>query len=126
MGKERKETVKDRLSKIGTGALVGLANGLFGGGGGMIAVPLLKKLGMEERSAHATAIAVIFPVSVASFLVYAYGGFCDFSVLIPTAIGVFLGGIIGAKLLQTLPERTVKILFSILQAFAGAWLMFSV
>ena len=113
MGKERKETVKDRLSKIGTGALVGLANGLFGGGGGMIAVPLLKKLGMEERSAHATAIAVIFPVSVASFLVYAYGGFCDFSVLIPTAIGVFLGGIIGAKLLQTLPERTVKILFSI-------------
>lgn len=126
MKREEKPSIKGRLAQIGTGALVGLANGLFGGGGGMLAVPLLKKLGMEERNAHATAIAVIYPVCIASFFVYAYAGFCDFSVLLPTAFGVFFGGIIGAKLLKNLPERTVKITFSILQVFAGAWLMFSV
>ena len=39
-----------------TGVAVGAANGLFGGGGGMIAVPLLSGvMGYEEKAAHATA-----------------------------------------------------------------------
>ena len=37
------------------GVAVGAANGLFGGGGGMLAVPLLTKTGYEEKTAHATA-----------------------------------------------------------------------
>jgi uncharacterized membrane protein YfcA len=45
-------------------------------------------------------------------------------VLIPTAIGVTVGGSIGAKLLGKLPIKTVNLLFAVLQAAAGVFLFF--
>ena len=118
---------KARMQKgnqIAVGAAVGLANGLFGGGGGMLAVPLLQKTGYEEKSAHATAILIILPVSFFSFLLYFIRGLYDFSVLIPTALGVTVGGYIGAQWLGALPARTVRLVFALLQAAAGLFLFF--
>ena len=124
--KERKmqEKVLKNSQRIFCGALVGAANSLFGGGGGMLAVPLLIKTGLDEKSAHATAILLILPVSLLSFLLYVLRGFYNPSVLIPTALGVTVGGIVGAKLLGALPTKTVKKIFSILQLFAGIFLFF--
>ena len=107
------------------GGLIGSANSLFGGGGGMIAVPLLIKLGLKEKQAHATAILVILPVSFLSFLLYAYRGYFQANVLIPTAIGVTFGGMLGAKLLDKLPTFYVKIVFAVLQLVAGGFLFFA-
>ena len=45
------------------GGVTGLLNGLFGSGGGMVAVPLLEHGGLEPARAHATSIAVILPLS---------------------------------------------------------------
>ena len=104
------------------GGLVGAANSLFGGGGGMIAVPLLTKTGLDEKAAHATAILVILPVSLFSFILYAIRGFYEPSVLVPTAIGVSVGGTLGAKLLGKLPTKTVGWIFAILQAVAGVYM----
>ena len=111
-------------NQIAVGAAVGLANGLFGGGGGMLAVPLLQKTGYEEKSAHATAILIILPVSFFSFLLYFIRGLYDFSVLIPTAIGVAAGGFLGAAWLGKLPVKTVNIVFAFLQIAAGIFLFF--
>ena len=113
-----------KLRQISCGVAVGMANSLFGGGGGMIAVPMLSGTGMSEKRAHATAILLILPVSFVSFLFYAFRGFCDFSVLIPTALGVSVGGALGAKLLGKLPVKTVNLLFAALQAAAGVFLFF--
>ena len=45
------------------GALAGAANGFFGGGGGMVLVPLLTRLcGLEQRRAFATSVAIILPL----------------------------------------------------------------
>ena len=115
---------KGKFSQIICGVLVGIANSLFGGGGGMLAVPLLQKTGLKEKQAHATAILVILPVSLFSFIVYAVKGYCNFSVLIPTALGVTFGGILGAKWLGKLPKKTVNLLFAVLQLFAGIFLCF--
>ncbi len=115
---------KPNAKSIAAGSLVGLVNGLFGGGGGMIAVPALQSTGMEEKSAHATALIVILPVSALSFLFYAFGGFLDPAVLVPTAIGVFFGGLLGAKLLSNMKAKWVNLLFAILQAAAGVWMIF--
>ena len=106
------------------GGLVGAANSLFGGGGGMIAVPLLTKTGLDEKTAHATAILVILPVSLFSFILYAIRGFYEPSVLVPTAIGVSVGGALGAKLLGKLPTKTVNLIFALLQLLAGVFLFF--
>ena len=119
------EVKTQNAKKLLCGTAVGAANSLFGGGGGMLAVPLLCATGYEEKQAHATAILVILPVSLFSFLLYLFQGLYDFSVLIPTALGVTLGGEIGALLLGKLPTKTVQFIFAILQAAAGAFLFFT-
>lgn len=111
--------------RITCGTLVGAANSLFGGGGGMIGVPLLQKTGMGEKQAHATAILLILPISLLSFILYMAQGLYDFEVLIPTAIGVTAGGVLGAKWLGKLPEKKVTLLFALLQAAAGLFLFFA-
>ncbi len=116
---------KNRLKSILFGVGIGGANALFGGGGGMLAVPALRAMGHEEKRAHATAIAVILPVSVLSFLWYLLGGLYDVNVLLPTAAGTVLGGLLGAKLLGALPQKAVTVVFAVLQAFAGAWMLFA-
>ena len=110
--------------KIVCGGAVGLANGLFGGGGGMIAVPMLQNTGLDEKGAHATAILLILPVSLLSFFFYAWKGLYDLSVLIPTAFGVTAGGALGAWLLGKLPVKIVNIVFACLQAAAGIFMFF--
>ncbi len=90
----------------------------------MLAVPMLRSIGLEEKRAHATAILLILPVSLLSFLLYAFKGLYETSVLIPTAIGVAGGGVLGAKLLQRLPVEAVRFAFAALQIFAGVFLLF--
>ena len=120
MGKSGKKNVQS----VACGVAVGLANGLFGGGGGMIAVPLLQRVGLEEKRAHATAILWILPISLLSFLLYAVKGYYRANILIPTAIGVTAGGFLGAKLLGKMPVKSVNLVFAVLQALAGAFLIF--
>jgi uncharacterized membrane protein YfcA len=115
--------VKDNLEKIVCGIAVGGANSLFGGGGGMLAVPMLRRIGYAEKSAHATAILVILPVSLFSLILYIINGFADFSVLIPTALGVTTGGFLGSVLLKKLPSKTVALAFTFLQLIAGMFLL---
>ena len=53
-----------KMRTYGTGILIGLLNGLFGAGGGIVAVTAFEKMGMPDKSSHATAVAVmIFFVS---------------------------------------------------------------
>ncbi|MBQ8395130.1 MAG: sulfite exporter TauE/SafE family protein [Clostridia bacterium] len=112
------------FSQVTCGVALGAANSLFGGGGGMIAVPMLQKTGLQEKNAHATAILLILPVSLLSFIFYVFRGFYDPNVLIPTAIGVTAGGLLGAALLGKMSVKKVSLLFSILQAAAGIFLLF--
>ena len=115
----------EEVKSIALGLGIGAANAIFGGGGGMLAVPALRLLGHQEKQAHATAIAVILPVSALSFLWYFLGGLYDVNVLFPTAFGTVLGGILGAKILGLLPQKAVSYVFAVLQAVAGLWMFFA-
>lgn len=114
---------KSPLRSAAGGTLIGAATSVFGGGGGMVAVPLLTLFGLPQRKAHATAILVILPVAALSFFLYAIEGLYDFSVLIPAALGVVLGGLLGAKLLNVLSGKWVSVIFAVLQLFAGVWMI---
>ena len=53
------------------GAAAGLVNGLFGGGGGMVLLPLLTRWGgLKAKDGFATCVAVILPVCCVSAAVY--------------------------------------------------------
>lgn len=101
------------------GVAVGAANGLFGGGGGMIAVPALTLTGVPSKKAHATAIAIILPLSLISGAVYLAKGAADLSVILPSCAGVFVGGIVGALLLKKINSRGLSLLFYALMIAAG-------
>ena len=106
------------------GVLAGLVNGLFGGGGGMIIVPLLTLiLGYEAKHAHATAILIILPLSLLSGLLYAYFGNLNGSIAFPVSIGVTLGGITGALILSKLSSKWLTIIFSAVMVVAGFKMM---
>lgn len=102
------------------GALIGLINGFFGGGGGMVVVPVLNKLfGMEQKKAHATAIFVILPISIASSIIYITHSSINFGSGWPVILGVVGGGALGAVLLKKMDNMVVKLVFAILILFAS-------
>lgn len=115
-----KKSVKAYLAG---GACVGAVNGLLGGGGGMLAVPILQRTGLSERQAHAAAIAVIAPASLLSGAVYLFEGLVPAFAAVPVTLGVFLGGALGAKLLNTLPLKAVSLLFELVMLAAGVRLL---
>lgn len=105
---------------IAGGACTGIANGLFGGGGGMIVVPVLERAGkLSPLAAHATAIAVILPASLVSAIVYLWYGLVPLKTFLPAALGVLLGGVLGARLLPRVPARTVTVIFAAFMLIAG-------
>lgn len=106
------------------GALVGIANGLFGGGGGTIAVPLLLASGKRASEAHATAIAIILPASIVSGAVYLVRGIVPIPSLVPVLLGAAAGGFCGAKLLGLFSERIISLLFAILLIASGLRMLF--
>ena len=69
---------KDTWRSAVSGAAAGAANGLFGGGGGSVLVPLLTRFcGLEQRQAFSTSLAVILPLCVLSAAVYLVRGGLD-------------------------------------------------
>ena len=89
-----------------TGIAVGICNGFFGSGGGMIAVPMLEKGGSEAKKAHATSIAITLPLSIISGLVYFKGG-------------SLVGAAVGAMLMKKLSNSLLKRIFGLLMIIAG-------
>ncbi len=113
------------LISVITGAIAGLINGIFGGGGGMIVVPMLTKLlKFKSKNAHATAILIILPLSIISSILYLSFGKFKLEIGIPVIIGIILGGIFGAILLSKLSSKWVIIIFSIVMAVAGVKMLF--
>ncbi len=75
-GKNRgKNGVALRYVKSGIiGIATGMANGLFGSGGGTIVVPaMVYLLDADDHTAHATAISVILPLTLVSAFFYIKG-----------------------------------------------------
>ncbi len=114
------QTKNNFFKRLLAGLLTGLVNGLFGGGGGMVAVPLLKNmLGYEDKQSHATAIFVIAPVCAASAVVYIANGYASADVIIPAAIGSVAGGLLGAYSLDFFPKTVINYIFIAVMFAAG-------
>lgn len=98
----------------------GAINGFFGGGGGMLLVPLLEKMqGLPTKKAHATAIAVILPISASSAATYVLNGHFEWFPFTFTAVGCILGGIAGALLLKKLRPTATALVFALLMVGVG-------
>ena len=116
---------KKNVYAVITGIIAGIVNGLFGGGGGMIVVPMLiKLLDCPPKKAHATALLIILPLSIVSGIIYAVFGSLNLRIGTPVGIGVIAGGVLGAFLLSKLSAKWVVIIFSEVMAGAGIKMLF--
>lgn len=118
-----KKKLKTRLIVYPLSALTGVINSLLGAGGGMVAVPLLKKAGLDQKKAQANAIAVILPITLLSAAVYMYNGHVAISDALPYIPGGLIGAFIGTKLLKKLSNKWLKRIFGGFMLWAGIRLL---
>jgi uncharacterized membrane protein YfcA len=115
---------KGRLARLlkscMTGLITGILNGMFGSGGGTVAVPaMVLLLGEEEHKAHATAISIVLPLTVFSAYFYVRHNFIDWPMTCKVVLGGLVGGLIGAWLLGKCPAKILRKVFGIFMIAAG-------
>ena len=117
---------KKTYTAVLAGALAGLANGLFGAGGGMLLLPVLeKRTDLKSKELFASSVCIILPISLVSLGVYLWqgGGFVRESV--PYLLGGGAGGLIAGLLLKRLPAKLLHYLLGGFILWGGLRLVLS-
>lgn len=116
---------KDKTRAMLAGGLAGLVNGFFGGGGGMVLVPLLiDRCGLDQRRAFATSMAIILPLCVLSSVIYFFRGGLEFSAALPYLAGGLVGGFMGGILFKKLNMNWLRRVFALLILYGGVKSLF--
>jgi len=111
---------------IRIGLIAGLANGLFGAGGGTILVPALERFKpLETHKAHATTLAVVLPLSIVSAVIYVWGVEVNWPAVAFVSGGGIVGGLLGARLLSKISAGWLNILFGLFLAAGAIRMLFA-
>jgi len=115
-GVHKRIAVKAAIS----GAIAGGLNGFFGGGGGMLLVPLLGKwLKLDEKKAFATSVMIIAPMCAVSAAVYLFKNSLDFAEALPYLCGGLAGGVIAGIFMKKVPAKVLKRILAAIIIISG-------
>lgn len=92
------------------GGLIGLLNGFFGSGGGVVAVPILEKE-CSANEAHATSVALIFLLSLVTAVSYGISGELDYKGAFEYIPWGIIGAVSGAIFLKKIKSQWLKRIF---------------
>jgi uncharacterized protein len=106
---------------LGATGVAGILSGLTGTGGGFIKVPVMHSL-MEVPLGIATASSnfMVGITAAASAMIYYTRGDISPLVAVPTAVGVFTGAVLGARLAARAKVTTLRVLLVILLLLIAA------
>jgi uncharacterized membrane protein YfcA len=115
---------------IGIGVLVGVFSGLFGIGGGIVLVPLLMfAFNFTSTTASATSlVALLAPVGALGVWYYYKQGLITsyhFKIGLLISIGIFFGGLLGAKIGTVMDTKVAQRLFAVLMLAGSLRLWFT-
>lgn len=103
--------------------LVGLAAGFVGGGlglgGGIVLVPLLLAIGIDQHRAHATSVAAIILIAIAGAATFAAAGELHPGLGVIIGLGGIVGAALGASLMHRMSARTLSIVFALVLLVAA-------
>ena len=96
------------------GLTAGILSGLVGLGGGLVIIPaMVYFLGVDQRMAQGTSIALMLPpIGFLAAYNYYKAGQINIKYALIIAVMFFIGGYFGSKLSLSLPEATVKKVFA--------------
>lgn len=87
------------------GLAAGIVTGLFGGGGGMVLVPLLTALtDLDDRNIFPASIAIILPICLVSLAVTALREAIPWEAALPYLLGSAAGGVLAGKYGKRIPS----------------------
>jgi uncharacterized membrane protein YfcA len=101
------------------GILIGVINILVGSCGGIVAVESLKYNNINQTKSHATAIAVILPLTVVSAATYLLRGNVTLSDSYVYLLPGLIGSVIGSWILPRVPKKVLGKIFSVFIIYAG-------
>ena len=112
--------MKDKCKYLVIGACAGAANGFFGSGGCLFLVPLFTSwLGMQQKQAFATSVAVIFPLSAVSAIIYFWKGGIELSAAMPYLLGGAAGGLLSGLGFSRVSVPLLRKAFALLLLWGG-------
>lgn len=118
--------MKIALIALGIGICSGVIAGLCGVGGGLVMVPaFVLLLGMPQKVAVATSLAVIIPTAMAATFVNLRNELVDKQVFIWAAVGAVLTAALAAAKLKELSDEVLTKVFAIFMIVIGIKLLFS-
>lgn len=89
---------------MAAGFAAGCVTGLFGGGGGMVLVPLLTLASrFREEEIFPASLSIILPICVTSLVLTAKDGSFSWKEALPYLLGSGLGGIAAGKWGRNIP-----------------------
>ena len=104
------------------GILAGLAGALCGVGGGIIMVPAFTlALGLEQKTAIATSLAVVVisGISGTANHVFSKSDLIDWKLVAVTATGAALAAWFGSDLMRTLSNQQLTRIFGVVMVLVG-------
>ena len=118
--------MKKTIGFLLAGVAGGIGSGMFGIGGGIVLVPIFGLLlAFDQHKAQGTSlVALIPPTGLLAVIAYAKAGYVFWltgALLIP---GLFLGGVLGAKIAKRINPRRMRQVFALLLFLLGAWQAF--
>lgn len=107
------------------GGIAGFLNGMFGSGGGALVVPASRRfLGAGVHEAHASAVAVMLPMTAVSAIFYAVQTRPGIWQVLAVSAGGLVGGWLGAKLLPRMRAVVLRRLFGLFIIAAAVRMIF--
>ena len=109
---------------MGVGLGAGIISGMLGVGGGVVMVPAMNLLmGVPVKAAVGTSSFMVGITSVATAFVYYSRGKIDPTLVVPSVIGVFLGGQLGSRLTRHIRAQRLAVIFALILLYLGVSLL---
>lgn len=118
--KLKREKFISVLKLVGVGIISGLVNGFFGAGGGLLLVPMITLINKDDsKTAHATTLACVLFMCLSSSVMYIVKKQVAWKLVLVCLIGSLVGSLTGTKLLKSLKNNVIDLIFSIILIVAG-------
>ncbi|ADI01992.1 MAG TPA: sulfite exporter TauE/SafE family protein [Syntrophothermus lipocalidus] len=111
----------DIIMYVALGLVAGVLSGLLGIAGGIVIIPSLVFLfGFSQQQAQGTTLALMVPpIGILAAWTYYQKGFVDLKAAGLICLGVFVGGLFGARIATALPASALQKVFGVLVLLVG-------